>query len=177
MSFCRPLVKLLAGMADISLNSITSPKKMHALCLAVEKIYYTRNLTFIWPFSFSTSLVKWPLDGSKSSHSLDGCSYSSGSVTTLRRFLWSSFQDKINVLKVVMLRYELITGKKRERSPGSGRMRQHLLRVVVTSSYWQSLWLLNEAFRSSETLLRWSMTIERPLFWKLNQPFLDFHWR
>ena len=30
MSFYRPLVKLLAGMADISLNSTTSPKKcMH----------------------------------------------------------------------------------------------------------------------------------------------------
>ena len=27
MSFYRPLVKLLAGMADISLNSTTSPKK------------------------------------------------------------------------------------------------------------------------------------------------------
>ena len=87
MSFCRPLVKLLAGMADILLNSITSPKKMHALCLAVEQIYYARRLTFIWPFSFSTSLVKWPLDGSKSSDSLDGCSYSSGSVTILQRFL------------------------------------------------------------------------------------------
>ena len=36
MSFCRPLVKLLVGMADILLNSTTSSKKMHALCLAVE---------------------------------------------------------------------------------------------------------------------------------------------
>ena len=59
MSFHRPLVKLLVGMADILLNSTTSPKKMHALCLAVDhQIDYTRNLTFIGPFSFSTSLVK-----------------------------------------------------------------------------------------------------------------------
>ena len=49
------------------------------------------------------------------------------------------FRMKINVLKVVMLKYELITGEKRERPPGSGRMRQHVLRVVVISSYWQSL--------------------------------------
>ena len=94
MSFYRPLVKLLAGMADISLNSTTSPKKMHALCLAVEQIYYTRNLTFIGPFSFSTSLVKWSFHGSKSSHALDGCSYPSGSVTTLQKFLRSSSQDE-----------------------------------------------------------------------------------
>ena len=73
MSFYRPLVKLLAGMADISLNSTTSPKKMHVLCLDVEQIYYTRNLTFIGPFSFSTSLVKWSFHGSKSSHAFDGC--------------------------------------------------------------------------------------------------------
>ena len=82
MSFYRPSMKLLVGMADISLNSTTSPKKMHALCLAVEQIHYTRNLTFIGPFSFSNSLVKWSLHGSKSSHALDGCSYRSGSVTT-----------------------------------------------------------------------------------------------
>ena len=94
MSFYRPLVKLLAGMTDISLNSTTSPKKMHALCLAVEQIYYTRNLTFIGPFSFNTSLVKWSFHGSKSSHALDGCSYPSGSVTTLQKFLRSSFQDE-----------------------------------------------------------------------------------
>ena len=94
MGFYRPLVKLLVGMADISLNSTTSPEKMHALCLAVEQIYYTRNLTFIGPFSFSTSLVKWPLHGSKSSHALDGCCYPSGSVTTLQKFLRSSSQDE-----------------------------------------------------------------------------------
>ena len=93
MSFYRPLVRLLVGMADISLNS-TTKKKMHALCLAVEQIYYTRNLTFIGTFSFSTSLVKWSLHGSKSSHALDGCSYPSGSVTTLRKFLQSSSQDE-----------------------------------------------------------------------------------
>ena len=67
---------------------------MHALCLAFEQIYYTRNLTFIGPFSFSTSLVKWLLHHSKSSHTLDGCSYPSGSVTTLQKFLWSSSQDE-----------------------------------------------------------------------------------
>ena len=67
---------------------------MHALCLAVEQIYYTRNLTFIGTFSFSTSLVKWWLHGSKSSHALDGCFYPSGSVTTLRKFLQSSSQDE-----------------------------------------------------------------------------------
>ena len=87
MSFYRPLVKLLVGMVDILLNSTTSPKKMLALCLAFEQIYYTRNLTFIGPFSFSTSLVKWLLYHSKSSHTLDGCSYPSGSVTTLQKFL------------------------------------------------------------------------------------------
>ena len=121
MSFYRPSMKLLVGMADISLNSTTSPKKMHALCLAVEQIHYTRNLTFIGPFSFSNSLVKWSLHGSKSSHALDGCSYRSGSVTTLQKF---SSQDE-NV-EVVMLRYGLITHKERERPPESGRMGKHL---------------------------------------------------
>ena len=79
MSFYRPLVKLLVGMADISLNSTKSP-----LRLVVEQIYYTKNLTFIGPFSFSTSLVKWFLHGSKSSNALDECSYPSGSVITLQ---------------------------------------------------------------------------------------------
>ena len=79
MSFYRPLVKLLVGMADISLNSTKSP-----LRLVVEQIYYTKNLTFIGPFSFSTSLVKWFLHGSKLSNALDECSYPSGSVITLQ---------------------------------------------------------------------------------------------
>ena len=34
---------------------------------------------------------------------------------------------KINVMKVVMSRYGLITHKERERPPESGRMGQHLL--------------------------------------------------
>ena len=67
---------------------------MHTLCLAVEQIYYTRNLTFIGLFSFSTSLVKWLLHGSKSLHALDGCCYPSSSVTTLQKFLRSSSQDE-----------------------------------------------------------------------------------
>ena len=66
---------------------------MHGLCLAVGQIYYTRNLTFIGPFLFSTTLVKWSLHGFKSLHTLDGCSYPSGSVTTLQKFLQSS-QDE-----------------------------------------------------------------------------------
>ena len=93
MSFYRILVKLLAGKANTLVNSTTSPKKcIH--CLAVEEIYYTRNLTFIEPFSFSTSLVKWLLHGSKSLHALDGCYFPSSSVTTLQKFLQSSSQNK-----------------------------------------------------------------------------------
>ena len=67
---------------------------MHALCLAVQQIHYTRNPTFIGSFSFSTSLVKWLFHGSKLSHAFDGCSYPSGSVTTLQNFLQSSSQDE-----------------------------------------------------------------------------------
>ena len=39
------------------------------------------------PFLFSASLVKWALCGSKTAHALDGCSYPSGCVTTLQKFL------------------------------------------------------------------------------------------
>ena len=53
----------------------------------MTNFYFTRPVD-------STSLVKWSLHGSKSSHALDGCSYPSGSVTTLRKFLQSSSQDE-----------------------------------------------------------------------------------
>ena len=42
---------------------------------------------------FSASLVKWALCGSKTAHSLDGCSYPSGCVTTLQKFLKSSAEQ------------------------------------------------------------------------------------
>ena len=39
-----------------------------------------------------------------------------------------------------------------------------LLKVIVTSRYWRSWWPFNKAFRWSQTLLRWSVTIDLPLF-------------
>ena len=39
-----------------------------------------------------------------------------------------------------------------------------LLKVVVTSRYWRSWWLFDEAFRRSQTLLQWSMTVDQLLF-------------
>ena len=59
-------------------------------CVALEQIYYARNLNFLGPSLFSASLVKWALSGSKTVHALDGCSYPSGCVTTLQKFLKSS---------------------------------------------------------------------------------------
>ena len=55
--------------------------------IALEPIYYIRNLNFIGPFSFSAFLVKWALCGSKTAQALHGCSYPSGCVTTLQNFL------------------------------------------------------------------------------------------
>ena len=51
---------------------------MHALCLAVECMYYTWDLIYIGTFPYNTSLVKLSFQGSKLSHVLDGCSYFSG---------------------------------------------------------------------------------------------------
>ena len=65
-------------------------KKNYELCLALEQIYYIRNLNFIGPFSFSASLVKMALCGSKTAHALNGCSYPSGCITTLQKFFKSS---------------------------------------------------------------------------------------
>ena len=39
-----------------------------------------------------------------------------------------------------------------------------LLKVVVTSRYWRSWWLFDEAFRRSQTLLQWSITVDQLLF-------------
>ena len=61
-------------------------KKTYALCLALEQIYFVRNLNFIGQFSFNASLVKWALCGSKTTNALDGCSYPSACLTTLQKF-------------------------------------------------------------------------------------------
>ena len=42
---------------------------------------------------FSASLVKWALHGSKIAHALNGCSYPSGCVNTLQKFLKSSAEQ------------------------------------------------------------------------------------
>ena len=39
-----------------------------------------------------------------------------------------------------------------------------LVKFVVTSRYWQSWGLFNEAFWWSQVLLQQSMTVDRPLF-------------
>ena len=38
-----------------------------------------------------------------------------------------------------------------------------LVKVVGTFRYWRSLWPFNEAFWRSQTLLRRSVTVDRPL--------------
>ena len=77
------------------------------------------KFTFIGPFSFSTSLL------TKLPHALDRCTYPSSSVTTLKKFLWSSSQDENKCfengnVKVWADKWE------KERSPESRRMGQHL---------------------------------------------------
>ena len=91
--FNSSLVSFLVSLTGIDLSKDKNSKKNYALCLALEQIYYIRNLNFIGPFSFSASLVKWALCGSKTAHALDGCSYPSGCVTTLQKFLKSSAEQ------------------------------------------------------------------------------------
>ena len=70
----------------MSLTGIDTSKDKNSK-IALEPIYYIRNLNFIGPFSFSAFLVKWALCGSKTAQALHGCSYPSGCVTTLQNFL------------------------------------------------------------------------------------------
>jgi len=62
-------------------------KRLNALCLLVEQIYFVRNMDFIGAFSFSQNLVKWSLSGSKTLQAIDGSSSAAGSVTSLKRVL------------------------------------------------------------------------------------------
>ena len=73
--FNSSLVSFLVSLTGIDLSKDKNSEKNYALCLALEQIYYSRNLNFLGPFSFSASLVKWALCGSKTVHAVDGCSY------------------------------------------------------------------------------------------------------
>ena len=78
-----------------SLSNATMPKtklsvnlrKNYNLCLVIEQILSLRNLNYIGSYSFAQSVVTWSLTGSRTAHSLQGMTSSSGSITTLQNFL------------------------------------------------------------------------------------------
>ena len=81
----QPLLEYLCNATATNING-TNNRKLYSLCLLVEHIEGLRNQNYVCPFAFAQSLVKWNFSASKVSHSLDSCSYSSGSITTLKTF-------------------------------------------------------------------------------------------
>ena len=73
-----------------------NPKKNFNLCFVIEQILSLRNLNYIGPYSFAQSVVTWSLTGSKTAHSLQGMTSSSGSITTLQNFLKCSSNETKN---------------------------------------------------------------------------------
>ena len=69
-------------------------RKEYSICLLIEQLYFTHNMKFIGPMSFSQGLVKWSFCGSKAVHALDGATTAYGSITTLRNVLKEASKHK-----------------------------------------------------------------------------------
>ncbi|XP_038068103.1 uncharacterized protein LOC119737671 [Patiria miniata] len=85
------LVSFLSSISNVTIDKDQqNAKKTNGLCLVIENIYALRNANFVGPLSFSQGLVKWSINGSKTTHALDGASSASGSVTSLKKVLQNS---------------------------------------------------------------------------------------
>ena len=90
------LVQFLSNATMPKAKLLVNPKKNYNLCLVIEQILSLRNLNYIGPCSFAQLVVTWSLTGSKTVHSLQGITSSSGSITTLQNFLKCSSNETKN---------------------------------------------------------------------------------
>ena len=59
------IVSFIEGVTDTKLDVKSQDKKQLALCSTIENIYKSKNLTLIFPSSFSITLLIYFLTGSK----------------------------------------------------------------------------------------------------------------
>ena len=85
----KSLVDFLANVTKVDVNS-SNKKKIYALAVAVEQLYAARNLLFVGPVSFGSSVVKWTFSGSSTAHTIDSTASACGSVSTLKKFFAES---------------------------------------------------------------------------------------
>ena len=81
------LVQFLSNATMPKTKLSVNPKKNYNLYLVIEQILSLRNMNYIGSYSFAQSVVTWSLTGSRTAHSLQGMTSSSGSITTLQNFL------------------------------------------------------------------------------------------
>ena len=82
----KSLLTFLTSVSGVDFETCFQ-KRLNALCLLVEQLYYVRNMNFIGAFSFSQNIVRWSLAGSKTLQTIDGASTAAGSVTSLKKVL------------------------------------------------------------------------------------------
>lgn len=82
----KSLLTFLTSVSGVNFETCDQ-KRLNALCLLVEQLYYVRNMNFIGAFSFSQHIVRWSLSGSKTLQAIDGASTAAGSVTSLKKVL------------------------------------------------------------------------------------------
>lgn len=66
-------------------QGVESSKRLYALCLAIEQIYFCRDLHFVGPFHASQSLTKWYFTGSKAAVQIEGTSTAACGITSLQK--------------------------------------------------------------------------------------------
>lgn len=66
------LTEFLKGITGVNVfDDKVLLKKAVSMCVLYEQLYYVRNGRFVGPFTFSHTLVKWAIAGSKTIASLD----------------------------------------------------------------------------------------------------------
>ena len=91
------------------------PKKNYSLCLVIKQILSLRNLNYIRMYSFTQSVVTWSSTGSKTAHSLQEMTLSSGSVITLQNFLKCSSNETKTLASQTTVTFLLIILSTKER--------------------------------------------------------------
>ena len=81
------LVQFLSNATMPKTKLFVNPKKNYNLCFIIEHILSLQNLNYIRLYSFAQSVVTQGLTGSKTAHSLQGMTSSSGIITTQQNFL------------------------------------------------------------------------------------------
>ena len=82
----EPLVEFFASCTSTDINR-NHKRKIYSFCLLLKQVERLRKQNYVGHLAFAQSLVKWNFSGSKATYGLDSCSYSSGSITTLKNFM------------------------------------------------------------------------------------------